>query len=60
MVQVSPDGINWTDEGTTIPMPDESQVTFGRVGHFGNWLRIVGDLPEGVVRRLHVTFHFKG
>jgi hypothetical protein len=59
-VQVSPDGINWVDEGTTVPMPGDGAVTFGRLGHFGNWIRIVADLPEGATRRLHVTFHFKG
>ncbi|NQV79804.1 MAG: hypothetical protein HQ495_04575 [Alphaproteobacteria bacterium] len=60
VVQISPDGINWTDEGTAIAMPSENQVTFGRVGHFGNWIRIVSDLPDGAVRRLHITFNFKG
>lgn len=59
-VQISPDGINWTDEGTHIPMPGDGRVAFGRVGHFGNWLRIVCDVPDGATRRLHVTFHFKG
>ena len=38
----------------------DKEVTFGRIGHFGNWLRIVCNLPKGAERRLHVTFHFKG
>lgn len=59
-VQVSPDGINWADEGTSIPIPDDGSVSFGRIGHFGNWLRVVASVPEGASRRMHVTFHFKG
>lgn len=59
-VQISPDGITWADEGTSIPLPGDKEVTFGRIGHFGNWLRIVCNLPKGAERRLHVTFHFKG
>lgn len=46
-VQVSPDGIHWCDEGTDVPVPTMSgQTTFGRVRHFGGFLRIVGELPE--------------
>ncbi len=45
-VQISPDGIHWCDEGTTfaLPMQDE-ELTFGRVKHFGGWLRLAGNLP---------------
>lgn len=39
-VQISPDGINWTDEGTTVPVLERPGVTFSRVRHFGNWLRL--------------------
>jgi hypothetical protein len=45
-VQISPDGIRWCDETTIVPLPTESGgITFGRVRHFGTWLRMVGDLP---------------
>ncbi len=33
-VQISPDGILWADEGTTIAMPGDQQVAFGRVAAF--------------------------
>jgi hypothetical protein len=47
-VQISPDGIHWCNEGTVIDLPAEpDQVTFARVSHFGGWLRVVGELPEG-------------
>jgi hypothetical protein len=45
-VQISPDGIHWCDEGTTIELPTQTdQVMFARVSHFGGWLRLVGELP---------------
>lgn len=59
-VQISPDGILWADEGTTIAMPGDQQVAFGRVAHFGNWIRIKADTPPGVERRMMASIHFKG
>lgn len=48
-VQISPDGMRWCDEGTTVPLSgDADGVTFGRVSHFGTFLRLVGTLPEGI------------
>ncbi len=45
-VQISPDGMHWCDEGTLFPLPTEADgLTFGRVSHFGGWLRIVGTVP---------------
>lgn len=47
-VQISPDGIHWCDEGSSFTLPAESEaVTFGRVKHFGGWLRLWGELPAG-------------
>jgi len=46
-VQISPDGMHWCDEGTTLTLPAEVGVTFCRVSHFGGWLRLVGELPAG-------------
>lgn len=45
-VQVSPDGMRWCDEGTTLTLTDQ-EVDFCKVRHFGNWLRLAGELPEG-------------
>jgi hypothetical protein len=45
-VEISPDGMHWVDEGTVVPLPEGvGPVTFARVGHFGNWLRLAGTLP---------------
>ncbi len=46
-VQISPDGIHWCDEGTTVPLAPQPGVTFARVSHFGGWLRLVGKLADG-------------
>lgn len=47
-VQISPDGIRWVDEGTTLSLPSTAEeLTFCRVAHFGGWLRLVGELPSG-------------
>ena len=45
-VQISPDGMNWCDEGTLIRLPAAPGITFARVNHFGGWLRLVGTLPD--------------
>jgi hypothetical protein len=47
-VQLSPDGMHWCDEGTTIVLPARvDEVTFARARHFGGWLRLVGETPVG-------------
>ncbi len=57
-VQISPDGIRWCDEGTTVAL-GEAEVDFCRVRHFGNWLRLAGKLPEGVSVRAIVALNLK-
>lgn len=48
-VQIAPDGIHWTDEGTEVPLPPAiGETTFARLRHFGGWLRLTGSLPDGV------------
>lgn len=46
-VQISPDGMHWCAEGTTLTLPTTADVVFCRVSHFGGWLRLVGELPAG-------------
>ena len=45
-VQISPDGMHWCDEGTTFALTD-AEVDFCKVSHYGNWLRLAGDMPQG-------------
>jgi hypothetical protein len=59
-VQISPDGMNWVDEGTRFPMPAKPEaVTFAKVREFGTWLRIIADLPKGASMKAVVTFQLK-
>jgi hypothetical protein len=52
--------MRWVDEGTTFPLPTEQDdVTFARLSHFGNWLRVVADISDAEITVL-VTFHLKG
>ncbi|MCY3709783.1 MAG: hypothetical protein OXG26_12895 [Caldilineaceae bacterium] len=57
-VQISPDGIRWCDEGTAIALGEE-EVAFGKVAHFGNWLRLSGRLPEGAGMRAIIALSLK-
>ncbi len=58
IVQVSADGIMWVDEGTRIPSITNNAVQFGKVSHFGGWLRLKvvleGDYGE-VVLTVHLV-----
>jgi len=41
-VQISVDGVNWVDEGTTLGPVGEEGDYFAKVSHFGGWLRLSG------------------
>ena len=43
MVQISPDGIHWIDEGTTICLKKGQKLAFAKIDKFGNWIRISGE-----------------
>ncbi len=57
-VQISPDGMHWRNEGTTLRITD-AEVDFCKVTHFGNWLRLKGDLPAGARLKVIVTLALK-
>ena len=47
-VQISADGMRWVDEGTRLQLPTRAdEVTFCKARHFGGWLRLRGEVPEG-------------
>ena len=59
-VQISPDGIRWCDEGTVVLLSGEIDgVTFGKVSHFGTFLRLVGKIPDGVTLTVIVALSLK-
>jgi hypothetical protein len=52
-VQISPDGIHWCDEGTTLALPTVAGgLTFAKVAHFGGWLRLVGNIPDSAALKV--------
>jgi hypothetical protein len=58
--QISPDGMRWVDEGAAVALPrQKDSLQFLRVRHFGNWLRLKADLPEGAQCSLLVSVHLK-
>ena len=59
-VEMSPDGMRWAREGTQFNLPlGADEVTFARVQHFGNWLRLAVELPEDSALTVLVTIHCK-
>ena len=58
-VQISPDGEHWVNEGTQISLSTVTSVSFTRVLHFGRYLRLVGELPEGLELRVMVALSLK-
>jgi hypothetical protein len=59
-VQISPDGLHWCDEGTTLTLPSTSDgVTYCRIAHFGGWLRLAGDLPSDASLKVIVYLSLK-
>lgn len=59
-LEISPDGMNWVAEGTSFPMPaGENAVTFGKLAHFGNWLRVRTEMPKSRSVTVLVTIHVK-
>jgi hypothetical protein len=60
-VELSPDGMRWAPEGTVFDLPTRTdEVTFARVKHFGTWLRVSAELPDGASLGVLVTLHLKG
>ena len=60
-VQVSPDGILWLDEGTSLELPStEGAASFARVREFGHFLRLAAELPAGAGLKVLVTLSLKG
>lgn len=43
-VEISADGINWIKEGSVFPLIDKPGHYFCKVSHFGNWLRVNGEV----------------
>lgn len=59
-VQVSPDGMRWVDEGTSLLLPVHAdEMDFCKVSHFGGWLRLAVELPDRASMTVVVSLHLK-
>lgn len=45
-IQISPDGIDWVDEGAVLPAVRDGELSFAKVTNFGNWLRVAGQVDD--------------
>lgn len=59
-VQISPDGMRWVDEGTRLAVVPGVELTAAKVRHFGGWLRLAGNAPEGVTLTVMAYLALKG
>ena len=60
-VQISPDGMHWTTEGSNVKVtPKTDSVSFVRVKNFGGWLRLSGNTPKGASLRVMAYLTLKG
>jgi hypothetical protein len=59
-IEISADGMHWAPEGSQFDLPAaENAVTFQRLGHFGNFVRLAVSLPEGSEITVLVSLHLK-
>ncbi|MGN7720494.1 hypothetical protein [Chitinophaga sp. 22620] len=59
-VEISADGINWIREGAAFPVIDQPGHYFCKVSHFGNWLRINGEISgQNAEVKASVHLHLK-
>jgi len=59
-IEISADGMHWCAEGSEFALPTaKDAVTFQRLAHFGNFVRVAATLPEGAEITVLVTLHMK-
>jgi hypothetical protein len=59
-VEISPDGMHWAPEGSTMALPSRAgEVAFVRVRHFGGWLRLRAGFETGATCKVLATIHLK-
>jgi hypothetical protein len=52
--------MHWCREGAEFPLPaTKDAVSFQRLSHFGNFVRVTASLPAGAEIVVLVTLHLK-
>jgi hypothetical protein len=59
-VQISPDGMHWVNEGSTMDISTREAVSMVKVAHFGGWLRLAGTTPAGTKLKVMAYLALKG
>lgn len=58
--EISADGINWIPEGSVFPPIDQPGHYCCKVAHFGNWLRVHGEITgQDAEMKLSIQLHLK-
>ncbi len=59
-VQISPDGLHWIDEGSSMRIAARADsLAFVRVREFGGWLRLAVEVPDGSRMQVVATLALK-
>jgi len=59
-VQISPDGIHWCNHGARLTLRGDPKSPSGvQVRDFGGWLRLNGELPDGLSLKVLVYLSLK-
>ncbi len=59
-VQISPDGLHWADEGSSMRIPAQTgALAFVRVREFGGWLRLAVEVASGADMQVVATLALK-
>lgn len=59
-VQLSLDGMRWVNEGTSLDIPTEVDgISMARLGHFGHYLRLKAEMPDGATCFMLATLSLK-
>lgn len=59
-IEISADGMHWCAEGSEFSLPREKDVvSFQRLSHFGNFIRVAASLPSDAEIVVLVTLHLK-
>lgn len=59
-IEISADGMHWCPEGSEFSLPqDKDLVSFQRLSHFGNFIRVAASLPADAEIVVLVALHLK-